>query len=174
MNLYPRFPTIEPEYISDEQYREIVSSDPDVREAIDIAAAGAVRSGSPVLRGRTEYLAMVDDIPPQIDSSGSGMSTRLASPRRIIGRGDRIYGWDLPRMSYELDKAKATKCLEIAEFLLENVETDKLNLIETAIDLMPLPIMNIERIHKRLGLGNNKTAEPPKLLNRFEILKKEE
>jgi hypothetical protein len=153
MNIYPRVPHIEPDYIS-----------PDV-PVWDIHGRRDLRTAR--LRGQPEFMTMIDDDPTEFTS----MINDSYLPGNLSQQWQRAR-----RLSISTDKNKATKCLEIAQFLLENYkgQVDEEMIEETAIDLMPLPVMNIERIHKRLGLDTKKTAEHPKLLNRFQILKKEE
>lgn len=74
----------------------------------------------------------------------------------------------------QMDEYKAIKCLELAKSILEN-NGGQINdemITEMAINLMPLPIMNIERIYKTLEQGK-KPADIKKGLNRFQILKKD-
>jgi len=79
------------------------------------------------------------------------------------------------------DEEKAQMCLIIADHIFKDLKkwTGPLTEIieETAIDLMSTPTMNIERIFKRIrptqGSNSSLRQDPPQLLSRFQILKKE-
>lgn len=143
-----------------------------LEELLELRRSGGLHR--PPLRGQTEIAVMIDDDHTEFEA--------MVNNGRFLPNGDYLPGnlsqqWQRARrLSTSTDKNKATKCIEIAQFLLENYkgQVDEEMIEETAIDLMPLPTMNIERIHKRLGLDTKKTAEHPKLLNRFQILKKED
>jgi hypothetical protein len=117
---------------------------------------GELRRAQAPLRGQTSLLASIDD-----NSWGTNHT-------------------DTPEMPVE---EKAQKCRDLAEFLCRYMENTQEVIDETAIDLMPIPAMNLERIHKRLGmdvvnaclkvLEGSENDPPPKPLTRFQILKKE-
>ena len=93
--------------------------------------------------------------------------------------------WITPHTDTPSLEEKAQKCLDLAKFLCQHIRGENREEVikETAIDLMSIPVMNLERIHKRLImdvvivclkiLERCENDPPPKPLTRFQILKKE-
>lgn len=122
------------------------------------------------LRGQPEFLAMLDDR-WDVDLQSPPADTLNITRENVMSQ-NLSTNQMATTLGYYQGTKKGKMCLDLAMFLFKDLEVKEDSVQETAIDLMSLPIMNIEHIHIRLGL-NKTEVKQPKLLNRFQILKKE-